>query len=474
MLGNTGSKQPRRIVAYVRVSRVMGREGEGYISPAVQEEGIRRWAQYAGAEVVAVLLDEDVSGGTRAAQRPGMREAFAMIEAGDADDLAVAKLNRFSRSTLGALRDLERLEELGGAFVSVEEELDTGTPTGRFALTMLLAVATLERDNIVAGWHIAKARAVHRGATIGPTPYGYRRAEAGRLEPDPVAAPIVLEAFRRAANGPETALDYLREVAPERTWTTFTVRRFLAQRVYLGESRYGDLFNTDAHLAIVSRGVFEAAQHAPRTDGRRPAADFPLSGIARCANCGERLVGGRGGRGKDGRGLRVYRCRASLAGWKGVKCEAPTNVTADKLERYVIDAVASALAERPALVAVAEGADLDLGAAESQLEDLEAELTAFAADQTARSLLGERGYHDALGARVQSVEDAREALRDLAAQDAARDVIALDAAELHALSPADLREVLSGGLDAIVVAKGRGSLEDRVRFIPKGDNAAAG
>jgi len=201
MLGNSGSKQPRRIVAYVRVSRVMGREGEGYISPALEEESIRRWAQYAGADVVAVQVDEDVSGGTRAAQRPGMREAFAMIEAGNADGLAVAKLNRFSRSTLGALRDLERLEELAGAFVSVEEELDTGTPTGRFALTMLLAVATLERDNIVAGWHTAKARAVDRGATIGPTPTAtgvLRRAGSSRT-PSPPRSSSRLSVARQTA-----------------------------------------------------------------------------------------------------------------------------------------------------------------------------------------------------------------------------------------------------------------------------------
>jgi len=47
-------------VAYLRVSRVMGREGEGYISPEVQQESIERCATYAGAEVVEVCSDEEV------------------------------------------------------------------------------------------------------------------------------------------------------------------------------------------------------------------------------------------------------------------------------------------------------------------------------------------------------------------------------------------------------------------------------
>jgi hypothetical protein len=66
---------------------------------------------------------------------------------------------------------------------------------------VLLAVATLERDNMVAGWKTAKARATERGAKIGPTPFGYQRADEddGVLQPHPDLGPVVTRAFDIAA-----------------------------------------------------------------------------------------------------------------------------------------------------------------------------------------------------------------------------------------------------------------------------------
>jgi site-specific DNA recombinase len=309
--------KPRRLDGYVRVSRRLGREGPGYISPEVQREAIQRWADCRGLEIAAWFVDEDESGGTQ--DRPGLRAIIERIENGDTDGIAVWRLNRFARNVAGAIQEVERIQNAGGVLASIEEDIDPTGPFGNFILTVLLAVASLERDNLVAGWKTAKGRAVERGAKISRTPLGYQRRDDGGIEPDPKTAPIVLEAFTRAAqDGLPGTIDYLRESAPERTWTTFTVRRTLANRCYLGESRSGELVNVGAHEAIVPRGIFEAAQHDVDDDRRtRPAAAYPLSGVARCAACGERMVGGRGGRAPDGTGLRVYRCRASLAGFKG-------------------------------------------------------------------------------------------------------------------------------------------------------------
>jgi resolvase-like protein len=52
-----------RLNGYVRVSRVGGRQGEGYISPAVQREAIEPYAQELGGQIVAWHQDEDYSGG---------------------------------------------------------------------------------------------------------------------------------------------------------------------------------------------------------------------------------------------------------------------------------------------------------------------------------------------------------------------------------------------------------------------------
>ena len=128
------------------------------------------------------------------------------------------------------------------------------------------------------------------------------------LQPHPDLGPVVTRAFEIAArDGIDAAVAYLAEHGNGRTWTTATVRRFLANRSYLGEARYGDLLNVDAHAPLVSRATFEAAQPEPSAR-RRPKATFPLSGLARCASCDSPLVGARGG--ADNR--RMYRCSAAL------------------------------------------------------------------------------------------------------------------------------------------------------------------
>jgi DNA invertase Pin-like site-specific DNA recombinase len=70
----------------------------------------------------------------------------------------------------------------------VEEDIDPTGPFGSFILTVLLAVATLERDNMVAGWTTTKARATERGAKIGPTPFGNTWKSAVRAEPNSAPA----------------------------------------------------------------------------------------------------------------------------------------------------------------------------------------------------------------------------------------------------------------------------------------------
>ena len=65
---------------YVRVSKVGGRGGEGFISPDVQEKAIREWAARAGVEIVIQPHELDVSGGTM--DRPVFNTIMERIRAG--------------------------------------------------------------------------------------------------------------------------------------------------------------------------------------------------------------------------------------------------------------------------------------------------------------------------------------------------------------------------------------------------------
>jgi DNA invertase Pin-like site-specific DNA recombinase len=461
------TKQPKRMDGYVRVSRVAGREGPGYISPSVQREAVQKWADYRGVEIVRWHQDEDQSGGTQ--DRPGLREAIARVEAGETEGIACAKLNRFARNVSAAIDDVRRIEAAGGSLAFVQEDIDPTGPFGSFILTVLLAVATLERDNLVESWNVAKERSIERGAKIGPTPFGYVRADAGLIEPDPVYGPVVTEAFRRAADdGIPAALDYLLEHGNGRTWSAFTVRRMLRNRSYLGEQRYGTLSNTTAHPALVKRDVFERAQSGDETPKRRTALPYPLSGLATCATCGEVMVAGGSNR-PDGSRVRTYRCRASLASWKGAKCSAPVSIVANRLEEYVLGQIREAYttAQQSARLVSDDGQGLD--ELQSQLEAAESERDRFASDPTAAELLGELAWTKALRARADRATAAQSAYRT-AAETSRRTVLTIPVDQLDELPPADLGVVFAAVLADVIVTKsklsnGRSPLPDRVRVV---------
>lgn len=451
-----------RFDGYIRVSRRLGRKGPGYISPTVQREAIARWAEYRGVEVVAWHVDEDESGGTQ--DRPGLREAIRRIEANETQGIACWRLNRFARNVAGAIEDVKRIQSLGGHLAFVEEDIDPTGPFGSFILTVLLAVATLERDNMVAGWQTAKRHAIERGAKISPTPYGYRRREDGTLEPDGEQAAHVAEAYRiAAAQDVSAACAYLVENAPERTWTTSTVRRMLASRTYLGESRNGPAVNVEAHDALVSRSEWEAAQREPRR--RRAAAAFPLSGIARCGTCGSPLVGSRGGQ-----MIRTYRCAATQSRHRGKRCTRAAFVNAEPLEEYVREQLRTLLSQLD--VEIGEETSDELRELELAVMDAESELDAFAADITLRRALGDR-YHAHLDSRVQALEQARAEYQSFARDVQTRERISA-ADLLNADDPLILPELLGRILASIDVQPGRGNLATRVTLVPVDDDAPAG
>src|SRR3954470_16005817 len=90
---------PKTMDGYIRVSRRLGREGPGYISPKVQREAIERWAEYKGIRIAEWHDDEDESGGTH--DRPGLARAVERAVSGETGGIVSWKIDRFSRYTEG-------------------------------------------------------------------------------------------------------------------------------------------------------------------------------------------------------------------------------------------------------------------------------------------------------------------------------------------------------------------------------------
>src|SRR6185503_9396115 len=103
-----------------------------------------------------------------------------------------AALDRFARSVPDAAIALRRLDDAGAVLISVKDSLDTSTPVGKFARTMMLALAELELDRIRENWKVAGEHAIRRGVHIcRVAPTGYKKRDDGRLEVDPVAGPLI-------------------------------------------------------------------------------------------------------------------------------------------------------------------------------------------------------------------------------------------------------------------------------------------
>ncbi|MFM5356619.1 recombinase family protein [Aeromonas veronii] len=135
------------------------------VSTGEQSVGAQRHSIEQTHNVETWFTDEGVSGGVKALQRPGFAELFKFIRKGDT--LIVPAVDRLGRNTIDVLNTVEALQGKGVSIISLREGFDLSTPIGKAMLTMLAAVAELERSNIklrqMAG--IAKAKA--EGKALG-------------------------------------------------------------------------------------------------------------------------------------------------------------------------------------------------------------------------------------------------------------------------------------------------------------------
>jgi len=450
---------------YIRVSKKGKRAGASYITEAEQRAKIEGWAKLRGVTIGEWFTDKDVSGGKL--ERPGLDKLLARLEAGETEGVAVAKLDRLSRlGVADALKLVERIAEAGGEVAAIDIGIDPTTPVGKFARTIMLALAQMERERIGEAWEGAQGRAIDRGAMVGPTPFGYERqtddAVRGVLVPHPIESVHVRRAYELAGGqGIGAATRYLAEHASDdRYWTTATVRRMLAKRTYLGETyvqpgkvRVDELVNHEAHEPLVSRTVWEAAQCEPRA--RVMSGDYPLSGVACCETCGLPMVAGP----KSSTGKRMYKCSGGQTLTRGERCSHPAVIVADRLEGHVLPGVRSALRGS---VRTTNGGD-KLAKAEQRMIDEQDKLQALIDATDLRDLAGRDTFMRSVKKQTTIVEQAKSDYRELARQSQTLDSAAiekiLDGEDLRAVGEL-LRDLLS-----VTVRPGRGTVEDRTSIV---------
>lgn len=85
------------------------------------------------------------------------------------DTVYVLDFSRVARSTADLLNIVREIEEKNAHIISLKENFDTSTPTGKLMMTMMAAIAEFERDNLLErqreGIAIAKAAGKYKGRT---------------------------------------------------------------------------------------------------------------------------------------------------------------------------------------------------------------------------------------------------------------------------------------------------------------------
>jgi DNA invertase Pin-like site-specific DNA recombinase len=154
---------PLRVLGYVRVST--DEQAASGLGAAAQEATIRAAADRNGWQLVGVVRDEGASG--KDLDRPGLREALALAHSDQVDALAVAKLDRFTRSLVGLSDLMDWGLRNGLALVALDLGLDTSTDTGRLVARIMASVGEWERDRIADRTRAAAAVRRDRGQVMG-------------------------------------------------------------------------------------------------------------------------------------------------------------------------------------------------------------------------------------------------------------------------------------------------------------------
>ncbi|MGE0761871.1 MAG: recombinase family protein [Bdellovibrionales bacterium] len=109
--------------------------------------------------------DEGVSG--TKANRPELDRLMSAVESGKVSSVIVYSFSRFARSVTHLLHALQKFEQHGVSFISVSENLDTRTSTGKFVFTILAALAALEREILVERVKTGLINARAKGKRLG-------------------------------------------------------------------------------------------------------------------------------------------------------------------------------------------------------------------------------------------------------------------------------------------------------------------
>jgi len=148
-------KPIQRIALYARVSTLNGQQ-----DPEMQLSELREYVTRRGLSIYEEYVDQGVSGSKES--RPALNRLMSDAQRCRFDAVLVWKIDRFGRSLKHLVNSLADLSAFGIAFISLRDNLDLSTPSGRLMFQIIGAMAEFERaliqERVKAGLRNAKAK----------------------------------------------------------------------------------------------------------------------------------------------------------------------------------------------------------------------------------------------------------------------------------------------------------------------------
>lgn len=255
---------------------------------------------------VKLYREEGVSGKTL--DRPKFQEMVADIKAGKIQALAVVALDRVARNVRAFLGFLDFLIENKVDFISLREQVDTGTPVGRLILTFLSALAEFERQVISAR---AKEKSDWRASQGlwhgGAQPLGYK-AGNGTITPEEGEKATVEAIYKTYLETNSLRLTAVRVNAMGLRTKRYQSRRgktqggrefhknhilgVLSSPIYVGKLKRGHTLVPAKYPGIIDEELWTEVQHRLKRNQvvkirrrRDKKYVFALEGLLRCGYC---------------------------------------------------------------------------------------------------------------------------------------------------------------------------------------------
>ena len=145
----------RRVALYARVSTLHGQQ-----DPEMQLSELREYVTRRGLSIHEEYVDQGVSGSKES--RPALNRLMSDAQRCRFDAVLVWKIDRFGRSLKHLVNSLADLSAYGISFISLRDNLDLSTPSGRLMFQIIGAMAEFERaliqERVRAGLRNAKAK----------------------------------------------------------------------------------------------------------------------------------------------------------------------------------------------------------------------------------------------------------------------------------------------------------------------------